>query len=110
MPQYKQTQYGLKQYGIFQSGGVTPEIKGHWQFVRSRFGLRRNGRTFWLYQHTPVSIQGKVTRLRIQTNQGETLYQKNWQVDGVPKHLRLRANNQSEAIESIALTMKGAET
>lgn len=109
MPQYKRIQYGLKQYGLFQPAGNNPEIVGRWQFVRSRFGYRRDGATFWLYLHTAVALPGKITRFRLSASTGDTIYEESRDLPGAYRRVRLSSNLNPKPIESGIFTMKGAD-
>lgn len=103
MPQYKNVQYGLRQYGLFQTGGTTGPgdgTKTRWRFIKSRFGAVRKGHTFWLYTHNPATIQGTVTKLRIKTNQGSWLQEETVQVTGKPLTVRLSSNVSLQKIVS----------
>ena len=112
MPQYERYQYGRKQYGVFQTtpGENVPDgIGRHWKFIRSRFGVRRNGIVFWLYQHTPVSINGKTRRLRIGTNTGEWVREEQVAMKGKHPAIRLSSNINKVAIQSGRLELKGVQ-
>ena len=91
MPQYKRTQYGLKQYGTFIPT-TDPQQSGRWRFVRARFGVRQNGQTFWLYQHTPVQVNSRVKRIRLRDNTGDSLTETYVTRSGYASRVRLTAN------------------
>lgn len=93
MPQYRLTQYGLSQYGYHQSGGPeTPGTGSKWRFIRSRFGVRRNGHTVWLYQHQPATLQGAARKLRLRTNLGESIQEESTTLAGNYRKVRLSSN------------------
>lgn len=99
MPQYKNTQYGLKQYGAFLP--ISPGGKNrNWQFIKSRCGYRRKGKTFWLYTHTPVSFHGKTTKIRIKANDKKWIQEETIQLKGTMRHIRLSSNRYDETIYS----------
>lgn len=110
MPQYKKVQYGLKQYGRYLVETENPNLQGHWQFMRSRFGVRRAGKIFWLYQHTAQTVQGKTEKLRIGTNFGEWVVEERLSLKGQKTLVRLSSNLQKEPIESHAQQWKGKTT
>ena len=110
MPQYKKFQYGLKQYGRYLVKTENPSLQGHWRFVRSRFGVRRNGTTFWLYQHTAQSVAGKTQKLRIGTNLGEWIIEEKISLKGQKTAVRLSSNLQKDPIEAHAQQWKGRTT
>ncbi len=92
MPKYRMTQYGLHQYGQFESGPVIPGVGRKWQFIRSRFGVHRDGTTLWLYQHRPASFKGQSRKLRIQTNLGETIKEESVSLTGGFVQVRISSN------------------
>lgn len=103
MPQYKDVQYGLRQYGLFQTGGTTGPGSGtktRWHFIKSRFGAVRKGHTFWLYTHNPATIQGTVSKLRIKSNQGDWLQEETLQIAGKAFKVRLSSNASSASVTS----------
>ena len=103
MPQYNRTQYGLKQYGTFIPV-KQPESSARYQFVRARFGVRKKGKTFWLYQHRAVSVPGRPERLRLRTNTGDSILEDQITVPGRCQAVRIRTNTKqtliSETIEN----------
>lgn len=102
MPQYKNAQYGLKQYGFFQTttnpGSGTTSVR--WQFVRSRFGAVRKGHTFWLYTHRPAAIKGPVSKLRIKTNTTNWIQEETIRMKGKPLRVRLSSNTSEKPLTS----------
>lgn len=98
MPQYKIKQYGLKQYGLYQTkpgGGPGTDLSPRLTFIRSRIGVRlKNGQYRWVYQHTPVSLNGSPSRFRLTNNKGESLLTHQLSFKGSPKQVRLSANGQ----------------
>lgn len=106
MPQYRTHQYGLKQYGLFQSSTTPERINGKWRFIRSRFGIMREGQLFWMYVHTAVTLNGNPKHLRIQTNQGEILYAKKLFVKKQAESWRLRIPEREELLESRSIQFK----
>lgn len=99
MPQYRLTQYGLGQYGYHQTGpGGESGQHTKWRFIRSRFGIRRDGKTFWLYQHQPVTFMGEARKLRLKTNLGETIQQEQFTIQGGYPKIRLTSNLSTEPI------------
>ena len=100
MPQYKNVQYGLKQYGVFQTTTPGSESKTRWQFIRSRFGAVRKGNTFWLYTHRPATLKGAVTKLRIKTNTSNWIQEETVRVPGKAVRVRLSSNASSQPLTS----------
>lgn len=106
MPQYKRIQYGRKQYGTYISIDQ-PEGTSRWQFIRSRFGIRKDGNTYWIYQHSAVEVKGKVEKLRLSTNLKEQLYMKQINVNHPYTKIRMKTNQQNKWLVSERKTIGG---
>lgn len=100
MPQYKNVQYGLKQYGVFQTTTPGGGSNTRWQFIRSRFGAVRKGHTFWLYTHRPATLTGAVTKLRIKTNTSGWIQEETIHVPGKAIRVRLSSNTSNQPLTS----------
>lgn len=107
MPRYKMTQYGLKQYGLYQES-PPPGMNRHWQLVRARMGARLSDGTLrWVYQHSPVQFKGPANRLRLSTNTHDTILLGQLQLPGHHPTIRLAAPGTTPLV-SRTLNEKGS--
>ena len=90
MPQYKNFQYGIGQYGVFED--IMEGSSSKLLFLKSRFGVLKGSEMLYLYQHTPAKINGQPKRMRLASNLGDTLYKEHLEVAARTPQLRIKSN------------------
>ena len=98
IPRYSRFQYGIKQYGQYESkSGNIKKV----MLLSGRIGIRSGDKTIYIYSHTPVSINGKITRLRIKDNFGSLIHMNSISINGDIDKVRIRTNKLEDEIISV---------
>lgn len=97
MPQYSRFQYGIKQYGQYESSQTG---KHKLSLLSGRIGIRSGNQIHYVYAHAPVSVPGNQATFRIRTNTGETLTQHTVRFNGDHDYIRMRTSSSQSYLVS----------
>lgn len=79
---------------------VDSSQKTRLEFLTARFGVRKKGKTFYLYQHEAIHFPGSPKRMRLLTSTGQVIYKDQQVLPGEAPLMRMRSNQSKDWIIS----------